>query len=145
MRIRAVVAWLLFMTGALLLMKGSLSVFPFLFPSEHPLNQSIVFADRHHQPTLVPEGSALFELLLPRLSSNFTVLEGTSEQTLRRGPGHLGGSALPDESGNVVIAGHRDTHFRLLKDVVIGDTIQIRMDGAELFYRVVNIRVVKPQ
>ena len=44
------------------------------------------------------------------------VIEGDSHRELRRGPGHLVGTALPGEDGNCVIAGHRDTHFRVLKD-----------------------------
>jgi sortase A len=56
----------------------------------------------------------------------------------------LEGSPFPGEAGNVVIAGHRDTHFRVLKNVLIGDQIHIGTDGEQYVYRIVDIRIVRP-
>ena len=53
------------------------------------------------------------------------VLAGANGASLPFGPGHLTGSAAPDEPGTIVISGHRDTHFRFLPDVDIGDEIEL--------------------
>jgi sortase A len=71
------------------------------------------------------------------------VLEGGSGRTLAFGPGHLSASVLPGESGNSIIVGHRDTHFRFLKDVGLGDTVLIeRPDGRGHLFRIVGVDVV---
>ncbi len=71
------------------------------------------------------------------------VLEGGSGRTLAFGPGHLSISALPGESGNSIIAGHRDTHFLFLQYMQNGETIQVELpDGRKHLYQVTEIDVV---
>ncbi len=71
------------------------------------------------------------------------VLEGGSGRTLAFGPGHLSASALPGETGNAIIAGHRDTHFRFLRDVEIGDLIGLESaNGQRHVYQVVGADIV---
>lgn len=71
------------------------------------------------------------------------VLAGGSGRTLAFGPGHLSASFLPGESGNSVIAGHRDTHFSFLRDVDIGETIVVETIGRRKhLYKVIGIDVV---
>jgi sortase A len=71
------------------------------------------------------------------------VLEGGSGRTLAFGPGHLSISALPGQVGNSVIAGHRDTHFRFLQYLDIGDSLHVELpDGNRHVYEVVHIDVV---
>jgi sortase A len=71
------------------------------------------------------------------------VLEGGSGRTLAFGPGHLSASALPGESGNSVIAGHRDTHFQFLQYLREGESLLLQMpDGRSHLYRVSAIDIV---
>lgn len=71
------------------------------------------------------------------------VLEGSSGRTLAFGPGHLGISVLPGESGNSIIAGHRDTHFQFLQYLKRGETIQVELpSGRRHLYQVTEIDVV---
>ena len=71
------------------------------------------------------------------------VLAGGSGRTLAFGPGHLGASALPGETGNMVIAGHRDTHFAFLRDVRRGETLGVEsFGGAAHVYEVIGLDVV---
>lgn len=71
------------------------------------------------------------------------VLAGGSGRTLAFGPGHLSASFLPGESGNSVIAGHRDTHFSFLRDLDIGETIVVETIGRRKhLYKVIGIDVV---
>lgn len=71
------------------------------------------------------------------------VLEGGSGRTLAFGPGHLSVSVLPGETGNSVIAGHRDTHFQFLQYLREGESIEVEMaSGRRHFYEVTDIDVV---
>jgi len=71
------------------------------------------------------------------------ILAGGSGRTLAFGPGHLSASSLPGESGNSVIAGHRDTHFNFLRDVEIGESLVIeKIGGRKHLYKVIGIDVV---
>ena len=71
------------------------------------------------------------------------VLAGGSGRTLAFGPGHLDASALPGERGNSVIAGHRDTHFRFLKDLALGETLWVETaDGRSHSYVIIDLDVV---
>ncbi len=82
-------------------------------------------------------------LEIPRLGARMIVLAGASGRSLAFGPGHVDGSALPGEIGVSLIAGHRDTHFRLLEDVVVGDAIRTEdRDGVWRDFTVTSIRVV---
>lgn len=70
------------------------------------------------------------------------ILEGAQGNSLAFGPGHLQGTAAPGE-GVSVIGGHRDTHFRFLKDLVPGDDLQLQIpSGRRLYYRIEDIKVV---
>lgn len=81
---------------------------------------------------------------ISRVRLQAPVLDGTSELALNRGVGHIEGTVAPGEPGNVGIAGHRDGFFRALKDVVVGDTIEIDLKNRVDFYRVTNLLVVDP-
>jgi sortase A len=71
-----------------------------------------------------------------RLSATAIVLAGSSGQALAFGPGHLESTADAGERGVAVYSAHRDTHFRFLKDVKVGDEIAItRRDGQVFRYR----------
>lgn len=71
------------------------------------------------------------------------VLAGGSGRTLAFGPGHLGASALPGEVGNMIIAGHRDTHFAFLRDIERGARVNVEsFGGATYVYEVTSLDVV---
>lgn len=85
----------------------------------------------------------LAKLSAKRGSVELIVLAGGSGRTLAFGPGHLSASAMPGQAGNVVIAGHRDTHFQFLQDLQIGETLLFEMaDGKNHLYRINDIDVV---
>ena len=74
------------------------------------------------------------------------VLAGGSGRTLAFGPGHLGASVLPGEIGNVVIAGHRDTHFQFLKDLQAGEVLTLETGRRlEHSYEVTAVEIVDSQ
>jgi sortase A len=83
-------------------------------------------------------------LEIPRLRLSAVVIEGIGRTTLRRGVGHIPGTALPGEAGNVGLSAHRDTFFRPLKDLKIKDEIQFSTLKGDFRYEVVSLRVVAP-
>lgn len=96
-------------------------------------------------PTPPPkEGDLLARFRIPRLGFEVAVLEGTTTTTLRLGVGHILGTPLPGQPGNIGIAGHRDTFFRCLKDLHTGDEIQIQTSTATATYRIDSIQIVDP-
>ncbi|MCG8071661.1 MAG: class GN sortase [Candidatus Thiodiazotropha taylori] len=82
-------------------------------------------------------------LVSPRLGVSRLVLSGDSGATLAFGPGWAEQSTLPGGVGRSFVSGHRDTHFRFLKDLQIGDILKLQGgDGREMDYRVVEHLVV---
>src|SRR6185436_16914407 len=73
-----------------------------------------------------------------------TVLEGSDDGTLARAAGHIEDTAMPGESGNVGIAGHRDTIFRPLRRIRVGDELVMTTVDRVLRYRVSKTSIVNP-
>ena len=79
---------------------------------------------------------------IPRLLLSVVVMEGIGRTTLRRGIGHIPGTALPGQPGNVGLAGHRDTFFRALKDLRVNDEIRFSTPRGDFRYEVESLRIV---
>jgi len=79
----------------------------------------------------------------PSLDRRYIVFQGATFQNLLMGPSRVAGSGVPGD-GNLVIAAHRDTHFRILKDVRRGDPIIVDDGDREFRYRVESMQVVNP-
>jgi len=92
----------------------------------------------------VAAGTPLARLVIPRLGARVVVAEGVSDAVLRRAVGRLPESARLDESGNVALAGHRDTFFRPLEQIRAGDRIVLERGGARSEYEVEWAAVVEP-
>jgi sortase A len=92
----------------------------------------------------VAAGGLIGRIEIPRLLLSSAVTEGVDNATLRHAAGHIPGTALPGEPGNVGVAAHRDTFFRPLKDVRIKDEIQFSTPKGDFKYEVESIRVVDP-
>ncbi len=99
-------------------------------------------------PGPTPNG-ALAHLVIPRIGVNVYVVQGVSDEDLRRGPGHYPQTALPGQVGNAAIAGHRTTYgapFYSLNELRVGDSISLTDTAGRTFvYRVSEApRVVSP-
>jgi len=90
-------------------------------------------------------GPPLAVLRVPKIGLEVPVLDGTDELSLNRGVGWIAGTALPGAPGNVGIAGHRDGFFRGLKDVAVGDSLELQGYDASETFVVDDIRIVRPQ
>jgi sortase A len=98
-------------------------------------------------PAVAPvpaDGRPLGEIQIARLGLSAVVVQGDSAAILRLGVGHLAETALPGHAGNVVLAGHRDTFFRPLNRVRVGDEITLKTEAGAFRYRVESTSVVRP-
>lgn len=73
---------------------------------------------------------------------NYIVLAGGSGRSMAFGPGHVSATPLPGKQGNSVIVGHRDTHFTVLKDLKLGDKVQVQMPNKQINYQVAKLLIV---
>ena len=96
-------------------------------------------------PLLLAKGKRMARLEVPRLQQSFYVVEGADDDSLKRGPGHVQATAMPGEDGNCVIAGHRDLHFRFLKDIKRGDRVFLETEDGRFCYRVTGTRIISPE
>ena len=88
------------------------------------------------EPLPAINGEIMGEMEVARLGLKVIVVQGDSPAILRRAVGHLPGTALPGESGNVALAGHRDTFFRPLRNIRSGDAITFKTLDGEFRYQV---------
>ena len=92
----------------------------------------------------VGPGGLIGQVQIARLGISVMVVEGTARRGLRRAAGHIPGTAMPGQPGNVGIAAHRDTFFRPLRNIQQDDVITLTTVAGEYRYRVVSTQVVSP-
>jgi len=87
----------------------------------------------------------LTRLTIPAIHLDVIIAEGTSQHSLSLGPGHLTHTAIPGNPGNAVIAAHRDTFFRHIAELKVGDDIYIERNGQRYRYVVTGRKIVSPE
>ncbi|KPJ98931.1 MAG: hypothetical protein AMJ60_06695 [Desulfobacterales bacterium SG8_35] len=81
-------------------------------------------------------------MLVPEHEIDLVVLEGDSGNVLACGPGHMTLSSLPGQPGNAIISGHRDTSFRFLERLRVGDRITMQTgEGSMVPYKVAAVQI----
>ena len=93
----------------------------------------------------LPREEPLAVLHIPTIRLDVPVLEGSSDLILDRGAGHVEETAMPGAPGNSGIAGHRDGFFRGLKDVKLGDAIELETLQETQTYRIARTWIVNPE
>ena len=121
---------------------GSHETLPNPDPDQSLWDQSRIAAYREslHAATDVPVGV----LTIAAIHLRVPILEGTGDVTLNRGVGRIEGTARVGARGNLGIAGHRDGFFRGLKNVTVGDSIDIQSLDGSMRYRVSELLIVEP-
>lgn len=89
-------------------------------------------------------GQVLGVLDIPRIGLSSIVEQGADSRVLRESVGHIPGTALPGQDGNIALAAHRDTYFRHLSELKPGEKIIFHSISATYTYDVVSTRVVQP-
>jgi sortase A len=95
-------------------------------------------------PPAIAANGLIGRIEIPRLQLSAIVIDGDDSKTLRRAVGHIIGSPLPGQPGNVALTGHRDTFFRPLRNIRRDDTIVVTTLQGKYRYRVVSTRIVNP-
>ena len=106
--------------------------------------------ERQNRPVAVPAGpklvdNGLIKLVIPKISLDAIVVEGTTRHQLLLGPGHMQETAKPGEIGNSVITAHRDTFFRHIYELNKGDNIEVLRSGKTYTYEVTGKKVTDPE
>jgi sortase A len=89
-------------------------------------------------------GTLIGRLEGPTVKMSATVLEGSDDGTLSRGAGHIEDTPFPGEPGNVGIAGHRDTVFRPLRHIQVGDPLELTTADRLYKYKISKTAIVGP-
>jgi len=92
----------------------------------------------------VQVGSVLGRIDIPRIGLSVMVLEGSTSLVFRRAAGHLEGTAIPGEKGNIAIAAHRDSFFRPLRNIRDRDLIKFSTSTGSYLYQVESTEIVGP-
>ena len=79
-----------------------------------------------YEKAKITDEQPLALLKIDRLNLEAPVYHGTDRITLDRGLGYIEGTTPPGEIGNIALSGHRDSFFRVLKDIKVGDSIEMR-------------------
>ncbi|WP_251549455.1 class D sortase [Neobacillus sp. DSM 110989] len=88
-------------------------------------------------------GDTVGLLVIPKLKSELAIIEGTDPDDLAKGVGHYKGSYFPGDNGQIVLSGHRDTVFRRLGELKIGDSLQVKMPYGNFTYEITDTKIVK--
>ena len=98
------------------------------------------------EPTPAPApGTLLARLEIPAVQLSTVVLEGSDDGTLSRGAGHIEDTPFPGEPGNIGVAGHRDTIFRPVRHIKVGDTIDLTTADRVFHYKINKTLIVMPE
>lgn len=98
----------------------------------------------YKQTLLMKFDAPLAVLKIPKLRLRVPVFDGTDDLILNRGAGRIQGTAMPGDSGNIGIAAHRDGFFRSLKNVEVGDALDLETTQGTISYAIDNIEIVFP-
>jgi sortase A len=122
---------------------------------EHALEEAAARPAPRARTTTLPGGGGapriagldpllIGKIEIPRIDVSSIIREGVDDETLSRAVGHIPGTPVFGERGNVALAAHRDTFFRGLKGIAKGDLINVKTPGASYEYHVIGTRIVKP-
>ncbi len=89
-------------------------------------------------------GAWVARLEAPTVAMTTTVLEGSDDATLAKAAGHIEETAFPGETGNIGIAGHRDTIFRPVRNLKVGDPLVVTTADRVFNYRISSTIIVGP-
>ncbi|RBW68926.1 class D sortase [Bacillus taeanensis] len=88
------------------------------------------------------KGETIGILHIPALGAELPIVEGTNPDELAKGVGHYASSAFPKQHDQIVLSGHRDTVFRKMGDLKIGDTVTVELPYGSFTYIIENTEIV---
>lgn len=112
-----------------------------------PKNETIHFEGGYYNPFLKEQFSAeygenLGVLEIPKIDAQLPIVEGTDQESLAKGVGHFQTSSFPLDDNQIVLSGHRDTVFRRMGELELGDVITVKLAYGSFDYEVINTKIV---
>lgn len=87
-------------------------------------------------------GDTVGLLTIPQINAELAIVEGTDPNDLKKGVGHYKGSLFPGDNGQIVLSGHRDTVFRRLGELKVGDRFEMQMPNGSFQYELTQTKIV---
>ncbi len=88
------------------------------------------------------------EIAIPKIDLEAVIVPGVDEKSIKNAVGWMESTSMPDEVGNMVLAGHRShtygKFFNRLGEMVEGDTISIQTYSGTYTYSISSIKIVEP-
>ncbi|MBD1223185.1 class D sortase [Virgibacillus halodenitrificans] len=115
-----------------------------LAEAENLLNQANATSEKQSPGTsFSPQhGETSGILHIPKLEADLPIVEGTDEDDLEKGVGHYSGTAYPQQDDQIVLSGHRDTVFRRMGELQLGDILTVKLPYGDFSYEIVETKVV---
>ncbi|VEF49615.1 C60A subfamily peptidase [Bacillus freudenreichii] len=88
-------------------------------------------------------GETIGILTIPKIEAQLAIVEGTDPDELEKGVGHYSGSYFPNQNGQIVLSGHRDTVFRKLGELETGDQLKMTMPFGHYTYKIIKTKIVE--
>ena len=87
-------------------------------------------------------GDVVGILQIEKINAKLPIVAGTDPDDLEKGVGHYTGSSYPGEIGQIVMSGHRDTVFRRLGELQMGDEFIVSMPYGDFVYEIYDYKIV---
>ncbi|SDZ55783.1 sortase A [Evansella caseinilytica] len=144
------IAWVFILAGLIIIGKAGFDIYQTKAEQDKAMEvaKNIVFADEDGEYEQLLEdfdpgqGDVVGILTIPRLESDLPIVEGTDEDDLARGVGHYQGTGFPTDGRQIVLSGHRDTVFRNLGELEIGDIFEVQMSYGTFRYEIEETFIV---
>lgn len=94
-------------------------------------------------PVTIKNGEVIGILQLPSIKEKLPIVKGVTEDALAKGVGYYEGTALPDQKDQIVLSGHRDTVFKRLGELQLGDELVVEMPYGTFIYTIEETFIVE--
>lgn len=91
------------------------------------------------------QGEHFAYLIIPNLDLQLPIVEGTDDKSLTQGVGHYSKSVLPGEPDNAVLSAHRDSFFKEIGSLKVGDRLGVKTNKGIFIYQVKKYWVTDPE
>ncbi|MCK6208151.1 class D sortase [Bacillus infantis] len=87
-------------------------------------------------------GDIIGILEIPALKAELPIIKGTDEEELEKGVGHYAGTVFPGQKDQILLSGHRDTVFRKIGELKMGDELVVKMPYGDFTYEIIDSFIV---
>jgi len=152
LKVKSKLPLFIILIGLILLAVGLWQYVDMKFQTKASLMQAKEIVSEQHTDTPIKKvenspssgiGDTVGLLTIPKIKAELAIVEGTDPDDLEKGVGHYKGSYFPGDQGQIVLSGHRDTVFRKLGELEIGDSLKMQMPYGNYTYEITHTKIVK--